>query len=542
MKSFLRTVPHVILVAAGVLAAAGAGAAPLQDELSRLAELEALVATDPERALELARARLADSSADSDAQLAARIVAAECLLALQRFEEARESAAHTVQAARAAESPRLVDALTAHGVALVRTGPLQAARAALEEAVPLTQSEARRVRTLNALAVTHSGLGEFDHAAATYQRALAVADAAGLAHPSIRLRANIGTLYNQLGRHEKALGVFDEALERRAALEDTSLPRYPILSGKAVALQGLERLEDALALQTLALEELRAADDRRAETNVLNNIGSLQLDLGRPLEALESLGAALSLSDELKLERARATILLNLSNAQLALEKIEAAYDSALRSLSSAETSGSLPSHIQALEALAQCARLSGRHADAALHLERALSLERERRSLERGDFALLEGTLAGQEHARQDELRRKDRELELERFRAERFQREVFAIGLGLLVLVGAIGWSVRSVRRSARERIDELERRLDDLHAERREQEAELVTLRQAFDDMAHILPRCAGCGSVRRSDGVWEAVAGLRRAPLHAGSRDELCPRCWQRALEESTSHQA
>jgi tetratricopeptide (TPR) repeat protein len=225
----------------------------------------------------------------------------------------------------------------------------------------------------NNLASTHQDLGEFQLAMDLYRRALALSRQVGDKRESAIQLVNLATLYDELGDTEQRGFYLHDALTLARALADDNLEAHILYSLGAVALKsgrpqaaledyrrareiwlrldnqlwakwalrGLggayRRLKDyarALDCYAQALAQIRSAELRSEEAEVLAYLGNVYEDMGAAAQAADAYGQALAVSRaiEYRDQEAEALFFLarlerNRDNLELARQYIESAIE-----------------------------------------------------------------------------------------------------------------------------------------------------------------------------------------------------------------------
>lgn len=192
---------------------------------------------------------------------AVRAERARLLVRLGRAAEARREA----EAAVSTAGSQRLEALLALTEAAVAGGDTGAARAAVEEAVPLAREEHGEVSLATALALVaratslHTA-GDAAGALAPATRALAILEQIG-ADATFRAEAQhaLAEAWHRAGEHGSALEAWKEALAlRRAHLEADHPEIADALNGLGLTLRRLGRLREAIAAHSEALALHRA--------------------------------------------------------------------------------------------------------------------------------------------------------------------------------------------------------------------------------------------------------------------------------------------
>jgi len=230
---------------------------------------------------------------------------ATALFHLQNLQQSRDEAAEGIRIVRevSGSSEVLARCLGTLGNAEQTLGNHSAAIAAYAEGREVAQStgdSALYSALSNNLGFLLQKMGELEAAAEAYVSALADIDAIEPLRLARRLN-NIGTLYNDLGRHRLALDYLERS---RDAFESSGggPRRYKILVNESIAWRGLGEPERALELLHEALPLQRKIGDARGAAVSLANTGGALGDLQRFGEALYSLDEALEVQRGLGLK------------------------------------------------------------------------------------------------------------------------------------------------------------------------------------------------------------------------------------------------
>jgi CHAT domain-containing protein/tetratricopeptide (TPR) repeat protein len=243
--------------------------------------------------------------------------------------------------------------------AFIRLEPLAAGDPAFESIVRQHLGELR------------SALGDLDNAIAEYRRALELRRRLGDRFGEAVTSNNLGLALHLRGRYDEAAALFDRAiaLQRDPGERATALLNRGYLHRELGELvRARERFDAALLLS-------RQVKDRDNEAKVLNALGVVAQDAGRPAAALEPLRGALELRSPGTLGRAITLTTLGVSYRQLGrLDDARRAYAEALpifRKLGNAHEQAKCLGNLGRLEAT------TGDDAAALDHLDGALGLFR---------------------------------------------------------------------------------------------------------------------------------------------------------------------
>ncbi len=168
----------------------------------------------------------------------------------------------------AADDPRVAETLAALGSLHYERNRFAEAATLLDRALAIDETslspyDPKRAIHLTAQGLVRAQLGEFDAAAAHHSRALAIyREALGDDHPRVTIAMeNLAGVYLVAGRYAEAAPHYARLLER---VEAKLGPVHPdvarILDSYAIALRGLDRDDDASALETRA-DAIRTGSD-----------------------------------------------------------------------------------------------------------------------------------------------------------------------------------------------------------------------------------------------------------------------------------------
>jgi len=191
--------------------------------------------------------------------------------------------------------------------------------------------------------IIFNGIGDYDKALEYLQKALALAQASsGSAYAAIDLN-NIGGNYRKRGLLTGDRRAFEEAMgyyEKAYALvgDDKSLPlRIRVLNNLGTVDVDLERYPEALAKFDLGLKLASQAGDAETQGFILNNIGIVHYDLGDYETALGYFQKAIDLGAKVDSSRILWEAFLDLANADRKLGRIEDALASYRKSIAVVE-------------------------------------------------------------------------------------------------------------------------------------------------------------------------------------------------------------
>lgn len=273
-------------------------------------------------------AALAEEAGATSLRARAQVYVGNALMFLGEYAAARSNLLTAVEAARAVGATRVqLEATRVLGIAAEEQGDLEAAPRFHEEALALAKASGDRVnerRALNSLGVAAQGRGEYDLALVYFEQSLAAARAIGDRVGQNTVLGNMGVRANNLGDYETARTFFEQALALAREVDDQT--------GVAINLLNLAGVRNhtgdhagALALYEEAREPTEATGDRPLLGYVLNGIGRVLLDAGRPDEAIGPLREALALRLELDQAHLVAESRAFLAEALAAHEDVEPA-------------------------------------------------------------------------------------------------------------------------------------------------------------------------------------------------------------------------
>jgi CHAT domain-containing protein/tetratricopeptide (TPR) repeat protein len=208
----------------------------------------------------------------------------------RRREEARQALDFSLQQAESLGDRWLqADCLYYRGGLAIDQDELEAGVRDLERSLQLSRSlgDPQRIAlTLNELGFAYREQERFDEAIRSYEEALQKTPLKWL---EATLHNELGGLYNDLGNRDEAIRHYERAVDLNRQIGRTG-NNAKTLNNLALAYQGNGDFRRALALFQQALDtgELDAA----AQAKTLINMAFLQIELGRPREALRLAGDA----------------------------------------------------------------------------------------------------------------------------------------------------------------------------------------------------------------------------------------------------------
>ncbi|KPL07528.1 hypothetical protein AMJ85_09340, partial [candidate division BRC1 bacterium SM23_51] len=231
----------------------------------------------------------------------------------------------------------------------------------LDKRLPKTNEYTRmRAEALIRLARAHYFLGEYEASAATYQRAVRVADhmTDGIELAAVA-RRNIADVDRILGRHGRALRHLDRAEEIWARAGD-SKGRLTVYNSRGVIYMSRGDYVQAAKSFRRGVELARREGTPDVLANVLNDLGIACLHAGRHKEALETFAEALGLMEELGDKRGMAAALNNLGMCHERLGQFELALNHYGRSFELAQKTGYRYAMLANLINIGQCYQYQG--------------------------------------------------------------------------------------------------------------------------------------------------------------------------------------
>jgi tetratricopeptide (TPR) repeat protein len=254
-------------------------------------------------------------SVDERGRLEATLARAEALTEAHRYEEAVAEYENVAPAVAATASSELeVRTLAGEAWARMQQGEVQAAIELLIRARTLTEganfSDVDRGDVLYRLAVCRYKLSSISTALALFNEAYALAERSGL--PCDVLRSNILAYRSRCYRRQRDLQAAQEDVERALELAQSLDDRQTMANVYVQASLVAERQGHWVLARTYA-ERAKAyyedLNDNRNVAGLLNNLGGLNLMLGKPEEAIEFLKSSYSvaLDSDSMAEAAQAT-------------------------------------------------------------------------------------------------------------------------------------------------------------------------------------------------------------------------------------------
>lgn len=370
-----------------------------------------LVATDPTRALELAKDALAAAS-DSSAKAEALLLIGELEHSEGHPTEAREPLERALELFReGAADSSVLKALVLLARVERDVGRLDEAAQRVTAALELARREQNRrieAEALNIKAAVLGTRGDYVGALDCLERALEISDNLGLREQQASILSNLGTLRRQMGDYPGALAslkaayelirtdapesrneavnllnlghVYDEMSETAAALDYFSKAREVgrLASNAMIEVASLNSLANvhsrsgdlarARELYDEALAESRRMGFRQYEIDNLDGLGQVYAGLGEHHKASEAHRAALLIAREIDDPEGEIDALLNLGRDYLAMGSSEEALVPLHEACRLAEGLGRKRSQFEAHDQLARAYERQGRFEEALGH------------------------------------------------------------------------------------------------------------------------------------------------------------------------------
>lgn len=295
-------------------------------------------------------------------------------LSAQRFQAAAD--AYRKSAQLALMNGDLVLRTAALGnlaIASLELGDLDTARDAIQGAIEACEPDGTPLtlcKLLNIEGAVHQRRGDSRSAAATYRRALELADELGDDRRRVAILNNIAVSSMNCGAYDEALQFIARVEDLGQRHDDPNLLSIAWTNrGETLHLMG--RHEEALVPLQMALEVRREQGDERRIAETLIGIGVARKDLGQTDAALEHLQEALDIADRLNLGLDRIVILAHQADVYASLGDGSA-------SLAAAKASRDAHAGTAALERLGVVQEALSRAHEAAGDLELALEYQRK--------------------------------------------------------------------------------------------------------------------------------------------------------------------
>jgi tetratricopeptide (TPR) repeat protein len=278
-------------------------------------------------------------TADERDRLEAALVRAEALSAAHRYPEAIESFVHARASTGATGSTELeVRALAGEGWARMQHGDVRTAIEALQKARDLAEgpqfSDVDRADILFRLGTCRIKLGSVATAIALFDEALELAERSGL--PCDILRAEVLQWRSRCHRRRRDFEAAREDVERALELAQGMGERATMANVYFQASLVAERMGHWILSRNYAQQAktlYAELDDERNVGRLMLNLGGLDLLLGKPEEALESLQASFALAIETQSQADAAQALGSMATVYLRLERYDEADEHARKAL-----------------------------------------------------------------------------------------------------------------------------------------------------------------------------------------------------------------
>jgi len=434
------------LAGAGTAAGSGPPPAPGDEPMARLRTLSPT--TDADQVIELAPQVLEGLGSGADPAVTAQVRAAygQALRTRERFRDAAAELRTAADLARSAGDADLQASCLADLARVsFRLGDFDRTVAACREALLLPgigDNPDRSWTFLNIVAAVQIHRGEYAAAIETSGRALESRERAGDRHAMAIILNNIGVAHMYLGDHEQALEYLHRARLLKAELGETDGVADMLANiGDIKHLQGHDDEAIEIHREALALRENEGGDRRIAESH--RSLAAALQSAGRYREALEHIDQALTISRRLGLDPEIVSGLAIRAEALAAMGRADEAVSDARASLELARKLGMRGREVVALDALIVALGAANDPSAALEHLAEAREIERELMNDEiRDRFASFQASFENREKEREIELLRKENELKALDLSHQRLWRNSLAIGIGLLLILAAVGW----------------------------------------------------------------------------------------------------
>jgi len=233
------------------------------------------------------------------------------------------------------------------------------------------------MKALNGLGVVYHGMARYERAMDYYTRSLEEARLRGSPGREAATLSNIGEICLELGELKEALDYFLHAYEIVPDDRDAELLSN-ILLNIGTAFHRMENWSLAREFTEKSLDLAAAAGERIVEAQCLHSLGRIEQASGRLDVAQVQYRAALAISEELKNDKQRAAILLDLGSLQAQARDLDRALETYQVALSSAERIGSKALMHAAYERLSEALELLGRFEEALGYYRRFARYEHE--------------------------------------------------------------------------------------------------------------------------------------------------------------------
>ncbi|MBI4926745.1 MAG: hypothetical protein HY835_03190 [Anaerolineae bacterium] len=140
----------------------------------------------------------------------------------------------------------------------------------------------------------------YQESAAAFEQAARGWQAAGDAAAAAEAANNSSVAFLKAGDAQRALDIVEGTSQVFEAAKDSRRQGMAI-ANRAAALEGLNRLQEALAEYQIASDVLKLAEENELRSYVLQCISALQIRTGKELQALASMDSALENRENLSL-------------------------------------------------------------------------------------------------------------------------------------------------------------------------------------------------------------------------------------------------
>lgn len=352
---------------------------PVAGPLTSLAELEG-------RVVALAAQRLGKAAPESerrtpitpDAALEAqrRFFSGKRAFYRGEYEEARQLAS-----AAAALDPTFVEAVGFAGVCCARMGRYDDAVVDYERQERLAGEfgdERAKIEAYANRGAMHYFRGEFEAADDYLGRAIAIADARGLASEAAQISNNLGFVQLQLGRVDSAARTFTRAIETHKSFGALMSLVGPY-NGMGNVLREQKRYDEARRYFNRAMALAQESDDLVNVGVAYMNLGHCALLMGRLSDAKHELLMALNLLERTSFWNGRARVYEFMAELNLRLGNDAEALRCAERRVQLAARHHNVRMQAAAWRQKAEALRRAGRAAEAAESLSQAAQAESTR-------------------------------------------------------------------------------------------------------------------------------------------------------------------
>ncbi|WP_341503672.1 tetratricopeptide repeat protein [Gallaecimonas sp. GXIMD4217] len=344
--------------------------------------------------------------------------------------------------------------------------------------------EAKLATALNNIAGIHVTLGDYGDALESQQEALRIRERLGDKAGIAELHHNIGLTYDHIGDHQDARKQLSNALVEFEALGDRT-GMAQALNALGTVYQHLQQADTAQQHLERALQLGEELGDGNITGNALLNLGKLHLERGDPLTARRYLERGLAIADRLGLVSLQAGGRLRLADYFLATDQIDIALARANQALALAEGSGDRNQLKEAHELLSRIHERKGDYRQAlASHkaLKQVNDALHNKTASER--LAWLRSSFEDEKRRRQIAQLERDRALQEEVIKQQRFARNIWIITLVALATIILLLYGRRSQARVnlALQRAIVMQRNL--MQAVAHEFRAPLARVQLAFD----------------------------------------------------------